>query len=206
MIEQGSAEWHQQRVGKATASKIADIIATTKTGYSASRTNYEAQLICERLTGKPTETYVNAAMAHGTAMEPEARAAYEFAQGVTVELAGFVDHPTIAMAGASPDGYVGSDGLLEIKAPQPATHLETLLGGSIPKKYATQMLWQMASTGRAWVDFVSYCPSFPIHLQLFVRRLHRDSAAIAELEKEVRTFLADVDRKVAQLQPKDMAA
>lgn len=200
MIEQGTAEWHKERVGKATASRIADIIAKTKTGYSTSRANYEAQLVCERLTGQPTIGYTNAAMQHGIDTEPQARAAYEFMHNVNVVKAGFVDHPAIPMAGASPDGYVGDSGLLEIKAPQPAAHLETLLSKSVPGKYVTQMMWQMAVTGRKFCDYVSFSPAFPAHLQLFTKRVHRDEAMIAELEKEVRAFLAEVASKVAQLE------
>jgi len=206
MIEQGTEAWKLSRAGKATASRIADVIAKTKSGPSASRTNYEAQLICERLTGTVAEGYTNAAMQHGIDTEPQARAAYEFMHNVDVVLAEFVDHPTIANAGASPDGYVGSDGLLEIKAPQPAAHLETLLSQKVPTKYLTQIAWQLASTERAWCDYVSYNPNFPAHLQMFVKRVHRDNAYIAELEAEVRAFLRDVDAKVAQLQPKALAA
>lgn len=209
MIAQGSEAWKAQRVGKATASRIADIIAKTKTGYSTTRANYEAQLICERLTGQPTEGYVNAAMQHGIDTEPQARAAYEFMENVDVTLAEFIDHPSIAMCGASPDGFVGSDGLCEIKCPQPATHLETLLGATVPGKYITQMQWQMCVTQRQWCDFVSFCPSFPTHLQLFIKRVHRDDAIIRELEAEVRGFLAGVDaklRKLSALAPKAEAA
>jgi putative phage-type endonuclease len=199
MIEQGSADWHAERLGKATASKIADIIARTKTGPSAQRINYAAQLIAERLTGTPTETFSSAAMSWGTEKEPEAREAYEYQAGVFVEQVGFVPHPRIAMSGASPDGLVGADGLLEIKCPNTATHLETLTGQAIPAKYQTQMLWQMACTGRAWCDFASFDPRMPPHLRLFVQRLARDDARIAELETEVAAFLAEIDGKIATL-------
>jgi len=199
MIEQGSPEWHQERLGKATASKIADIIARTKTGYGAGRANYAAQLIAERLTGTPSEGFTNAAMAWGTEKEPEAREAYEYQSGVFVEQIGFVPHPRIAMTGASPDGLVGADGLIEIKCPNTATHLDTLTGQSIPSKYETQMLWQMACTGRAWCDFASFDPRMPPHLRLFVKRLERDDTRIAELETEVSAFLAEIDAKIATL-------
>lgn len=206
MIEQGTEAWKLSRAGKATASRIADVIAKTKSGPSASRANYEAQLICERLTGTVAEGYTNAAMQHGIDTEPQARAAYEFDADVDVVLAEFVDHPTIPMSGCSPDGYVGDDGLLEIKAPQPAAHLDTLLSQTVPTKYRTQIMWQLATTGRAWCDYVSFSPAFPSHLQLFVKRVHRDEAMIRELEAEVRAFLKEVDAKVAQLQPKALAA
>lgn len=206
MIEQGTDAWKAQRVGKVTASRVSDVIAKTKTGVSASRVNYEAQIICERLTGVATEGYTNAAMQHGIDTEPQARSAYEFMRNVDVVLASFVDHPCVQMSGASPDGFVDADGLIEIKCPQQAAHLETLLTRKVPAKYVTQMMWQMAVTERQWCDFVSFNPTFPPHLQLFVQRVHRDEAMISELEKEVLAFLADVDRKVTQLQPRAEAA
>lgn len=199
MIAQGTAEWHQERLGKATASKIADIIARTKTGYGASRANYAAQLIAERLTGAPTETFMNDAMRWGVEKENEARELYEFTTGRFVDQVGFVPHPSMDMAGASPDGLVGEDGLLEIKCPNTATHLDTLVSQRIPAKYETQMLWQMASTGRKWADFCSYDPRMPPHMRLFIKRLERDDARIAELESEVRIFLSEIDARMEQL-------
>jgi putative phage-type endonuclease len=198
-IVQGSAEWHQIRLGKATASRVADVVARTKSGYGASRSNYMAQLIAERLTGVPAESYVNAAMQHGTDTEPEARSAYEFYQGVTVEQVAFVPHPTIADAGCSPDGLVGGDGQVEIKCPQTAGHLETLLGQAVPGKYETQMQFQMSCTGRKWCDFVSYDPRMPEHMRLFIMRVERDDRRIAELETEVAEFLQELAAKLSQL-------
>lgn len=198
-IEQGSAAWMAIRAGKVTASRVADLIAKTKTGWGASRANYAAQLIAERLTGVVAESYTNAAMQHGTATEPEARSAYEFMTDRAVEEVAFVDHPTIAMTGASPDGMIASDGLVEFKCPNTATHIETLLGGSVPGRYSTQMQWQMACTGRAWCDFVSYDPRMPGDMRLFIRRERRDIAQIASLERDVRDFLAEIDTKVGAL-------
>lgn len=198
-IIQGSAEWFAARAGRVTASRVADVVAKTKTGYSASRANYAAQLIAERLTGEVAESYTNAAMQHGTDTEPEARAAYAFYADCDVTEVGFVPHPTVAMSGASPDGLVGEDGLVEIKCPNTATHIDTLLGGSVPSKYATQMLWQMATTGRRWCDFVSYDPRLPESMRLFVRRIERDDKQIEELEREVVAFLAEIDAKVEAL-------
>lgn len=198
-MEQGSEAWFAARLGRVTASRVADVIAKTKSGYSTSRANYAAQLVLERLTGTVAESYSNAAMEWGTAQEPEARIAYEFLKNMAVEQVGFVSHPRITMAGASPDGLVGTDGLVEIKCPNSATHLETLLGQAIPGKYQTQMLWQMACTGRVWCDFVSYDPRLPESMQLFVRRLERDAGRIAELEAEVTAFLAEIDATVAEL-------
>lgn len=199
MIEQGTPEWHALRCGKVTASKIAALTARTKTGISAMRATYMGQLIAERLTGVVAESYTSGPMQWGTDTEEEARDAYAFYHGATLHPVSFVDHPTIPMSGASPDRYVGDDGLIEVKCPNTATHIETLLGKSIPGQYVKQMHWQMACTGRAWCDFVSFDPRMPEHLKLFVRRLPRDPAVIAELEAEVRQFIRELDAKVAEL-------
>jgi putative phage-type endonuclease len=199
MMDQGSEEWFTIRIGKVTASRVADVIAKTKTGYSASRDNYMAQLICERLTGLKGESFTNAAMQHGTDTEPLARAAYEALKDVLVDEVGFVPHPTIEMAGASPDGLVGEDGLLEIKAPQTNTHIETLLSQSVPGKYNTQMQFQMACTGRKWCDFVSFDNRLPEELQLFVMRVPRDEVFIRLIEAEIVQFIAELDDKINKL-------
>ena len=199
MMEQGTNEWFTIRIGKVTASRVADVIAKTKTGYSATRDNYMAQLVCERLTGQKGESFSNAAMQHGTDTEPLARAAYEAFQDILVDEVGFVPHPSIIMAGASPDGLVGDDGLLEIKCPNTATHIETLLSQSVPGKYNTQMQFQMACTGRQWCDFVSFDNRLPEELQLFVKRVPRDNEFIKQMEDEVVKFLNELDIKIAQL-------
>jgi putative phage-type endonuclease len=199
-MEQRSDEWRAARLGKATGSRIADIVAKTKSGYSTSRANYGAQLVCERLTGVAAESFVSPAMAWGVEKEPEARRLYEFEHDIEVEKVGFLDHPRIAMSGASPDGLIGDTGLIEVKCPLTATHIDTLIGQSIPGRYVTQMQWQLAVTGRLWCDFVSYEPRLPINLRLFVRRVHRDDRAIAELEREVAAFLAEVEQTIARLQ------
>lgn len=204
MLEQGSDEWKALRLGKATASRMADICARTKTGWGASRANYAAQLIAERLTGVVAESYTNAAMEWGTATEAEARSVYSMFHGVTVDLVDFVPHETIEMSGASPDGLVGTDGLVEIKCPSTATQIETLLKGAVPEKYILQMHWQMACTGRRWCDFVSYDPRMPENLRLFVKRIERDALLIMDLEDKVREFLAEVHAKTVTLQ--EMAA
>lgn len=198
-LEQGTDEWLQARVGKVTASRVADVVAKTKTGYGAGRSNYMAELIAERLTGKPAEKFSNAAMQWGTETEPQARMAYELVHDADVIQVGLVPHPTIAESAASPDGYVGDDGLIEIKCPNTATHIDTLLGGSVPSKYDAQMQWQLACTGRQWCDFVSYDPRLPANLSLFVYRVMRDDKRIAELETEVKQFLAEIEQKIEAL-------
>lgn len=200
MIKQGTPEWMALRCGKATASRVADIVAKTKSGPSASRANYLAQLVAERLTGTVAESYSNGAMQWGTEKEPEARAAYEFYRSAVVIPVGFVPHPSIDMTGASPDGLVGDDGLIEIKCPNTATHIETLLGGSVPAKYVTQMQWQMACTGRSWCDFVSFDPRMPEDMRLFVSRVSRDGKLISSLDAEVAAFLAEVAETVRKLE------
>ncbi len=200
MIPQGTPAWIAARMGRVTASRVADVIAKTRSGWGASRANYMAQLIAERLTGVAGESYTNAAMQWGVDTEPQARAMYEFMTDATVTEAGFDQHPTIAMSGASPDGYVGEDGLLECKCPNTATHIETLLGGSIPEKYITQMMWQMACRPeRRWCDFVSFDPRLPEAARMFIQRVPRDDTAIAGLEKDVIGFLAELDAKIGEL-------
>ncbi len=199
MVEQGSPEWHAMRCGKVTASRIADMMAKTKTGWGASRANYQAQLIAERLTGLVADGYTNAAMEWGKEKEAEARAAYAFYRSTNVDLVDFVTHPEIAMSGASPDGLIGDIGLLELKCPNTATHIETLLGGTIPGKYVLQMQWQMACTGRKWCDFTSYDPRMPEEMRLFVRRMERNDEKISEIATEVRAFIREIDAAVAEL-------
>ena len=198
-MEQRTEEWFAARLGKVTASRVADVIAKTKSGYSASRDNYMAQLICERLTNTQGESFSNAAMQWGTETEPLARSAYEALNGLLVEEIGFVQHPKIEMAGASPDGLVGLFGMLEIKCPNTATHIDTLLSQTVPTKYITQMQWQMRCCERQWCDYCSFDPRLPQDLQLFVKRVEFDAAYVATLEEEVNLFLKELDDKVSKL-------
>ena len=198
-MEQGTIEWFAARCGKVTASRVADIIAKTKSGPSASRENYLAQLVCERLTGKPAESYSNAAMQWGTDTEPFARAAYEARMDLLVTEVGFIDHPWITMSGASPDG-LANEGMVEIKAPNTANHLQTLLDRKVPEKYITQMMWQMACADRPWCDFVSFDPRLPEKHQLFIKRINYDPEMVNLLENSVIQFLGDVDLKIQQLE------
>ena len=195
-MNQGTPEWKQARCGKVTGSRIADVIAKVKSGYSASRDNYMAQLVCERLTGQVAESFTNSAMQWGTEQEEFARAAYEAHTNELVEQVGFIEHPLIHNTGASPDGLVGLFGLVEIKSPQTNTHLETLLSKSVPTKYYPQMQWQMRVCDRQWCDFVSFDPRLPEKLQLFVKRVDFDAEYVAMLEKEVTQFLIELDEKV----------
>ena len=193
-------------MGKVTASRVADLMAKTKSGPSSSRANYMATLIVERLTGVREEGFTNAAMIWGVDTEPQARAAYEFLTDATVIEEGFVLHQAIPDFGASPDGLVGDVGLLEIKCPQTAAHLDVLLSGEVPGKYVTQMQAQMACTGRAWCDFVSFDPRMPGEMQLFVKRVHRDEVFIAAMEGEIAAFLAELAQKLDALRDRYQVA
>jgi len=203
-MEQRTEEWHLARLGKVTASRVADVLAKIKTGESASRKNYKMELVVQRLTGQPQESFTNAAMEWGTATEPQARMAYEVHTGLFVEEVGFIDHPTIEGFGCSPDGVVGETlhskhnsitpmtGLIEIKCPNTATHIETVLENKAPSKYIPQMQCQMAVTGAKWCDFVSFDPRVPEDLQLLVVRVERDQEYIDSMEVEVKQFLGEV--------------
>jgi len=202
-IKQGSEGWFAQRIGKVTASRVADVLATIKSGESASRKNYRMQLVCERLTGKKEETFTNVHMERGIELEPIARSLYEMKNDSFVTEVGFVEHPKIKMAGASPDGLVGDDGLIEIKCPTVANHIESITGkpvGTVPSKYIPQIQFQLACTSRAWCDFVSFNNELPEHLQLFVKRVYRDDVYIANMEKEVSAFLNEVADTVNELE------
>lgn len=200
MMQQGTDAWHLARLGRVTASRIADVLATIKSGEAAARANYRAELVAERLTGKRQESYSNAAMQWGTETEPLARVWYESEVGVVVQETGFVEHPTIAMSGASPDGLVADSGLVEIKCPNTQTHIETMLAKRVPPRYTPQIHWQMACTGREWCDFVSFDPRLPEQTQIFIKRVERDEKYIKDtLEPEVIRFLEEVEKTVEQL-------
>ena len=201
MSEQRTPEWFAERLGKITASRIADVVGKTKSGsYGAARKNYMAELLCQRLTGQQEEKFTSAAMQHGTDTEPAARAMYMLETGTDVTETGFIPHPVIAMSGASPDGLVGEDGLIEIKCPNTATHLEFLQSRKPKHEYLLQMQWQMACTGRQWCDFVSYDDRLPEKLAYRCIRIPRDDKLIAELEEEAVKFLTELDKTVRQLE------
>lgn len=197
MHKQGSDEWLRDRVGKATASKLSDVLAK---GGGATRANYLAEIAVGRLTGEPEESYENAAMKRGKELEPLARSLYELTYGVDVVETGFVDHPTIALCGASPDGLIGEDGVLEIKCRNKAKHIAYWITGKISKDEFSQAQWEMECTGRDWVDLVAYHPEFPAHLQLYVKRIECDEAWLEEARAATQVFLAEVADTVEQLE------
>ena len=198
-MEQLSPEWFAARLGKVTASRVADILATIKSGESASRRNYKVQIVTERLTQIKTETYMNQAMQDGIDREPTAREIYEHLKDVKVIETGFVNHHTIEMAGASPDGLVGDDGIIEIKCPIETTHTTNLLEKKLPSKYKPQVQFQLACTQRKWCDFISYNPNFEPRLQLSVVRVERDDEYIEHIEFEILKFLAEVELLINDL-------
>lgn len=200
--EQGTPEWHAARAGRVTASRIADVMAfSAKDGRPlAGRTNYEAELTCEILTGQVnTDGFMSGPMQRGKDLEAEARDVYELLTGREVTQVGFVLHPTIERAGASPDGLVGEDGCLEIKCPNTATHIDFLLNDTIPKKYHLQMQWQMRCTDRQWCDYASYDPRLPAEMALRYVRVHRDNRLLDEVEEQVLAMLNSVEGQVAEL-------
>jgi len=194
-VQQGTPEWHQLRLGKVTASRVADILAKTKTGPSASRGNYLIELALQRVTKTIEESYSNSAMEWGVATEPQARVAYEVTTGNFVDQIAFVNHPKIKDFGCSPDGVVG-EGLIEIKCPNSATHWSYIKANEPPQKYIIQMQSQMSVTGAKWCDFVSFDPRMPERSQLLIVRINRDEELIAEIEKEVKQFLSEVEVEV----------
>jgi putative phage-type endonuclease len=198
-MDQRTDEWHQARLGKVTASRLADVLATIKTGEAASRANYRIELVAERLTGLRSPGFTSTAMQWGVDNERAAVAAYELETGRMVSDVGFVQHPEIADSGASPDGLVGDEGLIEIKCPETKTHVHTLLQKKVPAQYMPQIQWQLACTGRAWVDFVSFDPRLPAHLMLEIIRVERDQSLIDQYAAEIKKFLDEVTETVAKL-------
>ncbi|EAM5123246.1 YqaJ viral recombinase family protein [Salmonella enterica] len=207
MMEQRSPEWFAARCGKVTASRLYDVMARTKSGYAASRQNYMAELICQRLTGKPEEGFTNAAMMRGTELEPVAREMYALNEfDAVISEVGLIDHPTIAGFAASPDGIVNDDGLIEIKCPNTWTHLQTLKTGVPKYQYLLQMHAQMMCTGRKWCDFVSFDDRLPPELAYFKTRINFDEVLAEEIEQEVVKFLTELETEIQNITHQESAA
>jgi predicted phage-related endonuclease len=200
MLIQGTPEWFAARLGKATGSRVADVVTKIKSGaYSAARAKYATEVLCERLTGQTIEVYCSRDMQWGKDQEGPARDAYARRRGVEVLQVGFVDHPEIYQSGCSPDGLIGADGMIQIKCPTTPTHIATLESRAVPAEYMPQVQWELACTGRAWSDFVSYDPRLPPDLDMIVIRVERDESYILGLEDEVMGFLADLVEREARL-------
>jgi len=198
-VEQGSAEWIKLRTGLVTASRVADVMAKIKSGEAAGRRNYRSEIVCEILTNRAADHYVSPAMEWGTFNEPFARAAYELEFDVNVDQIGFATHPSIKRFGASPDGLVGDDGLVEFKCPNTTTHIGWFLEGKVPEEHQAQMLAEMACTGRQWCDFVSFDPRLPKKLRTYCVRYRRDEDKIREMEGKIEDFLHEVDMTIELL-------
>ncbi len=196
MTIQRSDEWRLERAGYATASEFAAVRSKGKNGQEAvGRRNYRVRLVTERLTLQPTEGgFESAATKWGEEQEAAALVAYELASGHLVERVGFIKHPTVEWCGCSPDGLVGTEGIVQVKCPHvSAIHLEYLIEKRLPPDYAAQVYGELWVTGRKWADFVSFDPRLPAKLRLFVVRVTPDEAYVKELDAEVRKFLAEVD-------------
>lgn len=196
-MQQRTEEWFAARCGKVTASRMKDIIAKSDT---AAYRNYQAEIISERLSGRPAESYSSREMQRGTELEPKARAVYLLETGSDVSETGLIPHPSIANSGASPDGLVDNDGLLEIKCPNTATHIDFLLHRQPKREYILQMQWQMACTGRLWCDFVSYDDRLPEPHAYACIRIMRDPETIELLEQAATDFLAEAEAIIKQLE------
>lgn len=196
-MEQLTDSWRAARLGKVTASKVKDVMASGRGGApSATRTNYMMQLLCERLTGTWEEGFTSAAMMRGTELEPTARLAYELMQDCEVMEVGLIQHPKIANFAASPDGVIllpNGRGGLEIKCPNTAQHIAVMRSGKHDGQYEWQMLAQMACAELEWVDFVSFDNRLPEELQYVCHRYNRDEARIREMEKGVTDFLTELE-------------
>lgn len=199
-LEQGSDAWKQIRLGRVTASNIADVMSKGRGGESTTRYKYKMRLVAERLTGLAQDSYSNSAMDWGREQEQFAASAYEVSRGTLLDKTGFWIHPEIEWLGVSPDRLVDSDGLVEIKCPNTSTHLQYRLDNRVPPEYVKQIQCQLFVTGRQWCDFVSFDPRVTKRNQLFVCRMDRDEELIAEIRAEVVTFLVEVDSIVNKLE------
>lgn len=202
MDDQERRVWLDERAGHVTASRIGDVLTKPRSGSKVSsvRRNYQAQLICERLTHKSLEEEKGSFfdIKRGNELEPKARVEYEMAKGVVLLTSGFIKHPTLPWAGCTPDALVGSDGMAQFKAPRKANHLDWLLNGVVPGEHKPQMYFELACCPeRIWNDFCSYEEDFPQHL--FIERLQRNQSEIERLELEVAKFNAEIDEIMARL-------
>lgn len=198
--QQRTEAWYAARAGKVTASPILKVYKRIRGGgYSKERETYKYQLIAERLVGTTISQQRNAAMQRGIEKEAEARDRYQRITNLPVTEAPFVPHPHIGDAGASPDGYVGDEGLVEIKCPTSQTAVEVLLTEEVDDQYLAQIQWQLACTGRAWCDYVVFDDRLPPSMQMFVKRIERNDELIRSVEKEVREFIAEISADIERL-------
>ena len=197
---QRTPEWDLARLGKITASKVRDVCAKTSAGkYTAARDTYKWNLIKERITGVPVEYRITPPMQWGIDNEGDAKAFYQVLYDVQIEEVGFIPHPDMDFAGASPDGLVGTDGLIEVKCMETVNHLRAIDAGEVPEYYVDQCQWQMACTGRQWCDLVIYDPRLPDDLQMRRFRIRRDEDRIKDIESEVRKFNQEIESIITNI-------
>lgn len=198
---QRSPEWFAARAGRLTGSVAADMLATIKKGEAAGRRNLRARLVCERLTGRPEsgDGFESAAMRRGTELEPEAIKAYEAKTGNLVRRTGFLAHTGLPV-GCSLDGDVDNfTGIVEVKCPNSATHLDYVKARALPSEYRAQVLHNLWITGAEWCDFVSYDDRFPQKLRLLVVRVARNEFDLMAYERAVLAFLDEIDAELMAL-------
>ncbi|EJF84068.1 hypothetical protein MCU_00736 [Bartonella elizabethae Re6043vi] len=202
-MEQRTAEWFQARLGKVTASNVYNVLSKTAKGMPTSKyEDYKIKLMTERLTEEISQSYTTPAMQWGIEHEEDALREYAFIYDTEITQCGFIQHPTIQMAGASPDGFVGEDGLVEIKCPQSPNHLRFFIDSNIKPEYHAQMQFQMACTGRKWCDFVSYNPNFvgkSTSLRMKIKRINRDEEQIEQINQAVEIFLAEIEQEMQKI-------
>jgi putative phage-type endonuclease len=189
-IQQNSPEWFALRIGKFTASTFKDLFAKPGSVTYEKAIN---KVVYELITAQSPESFSNEWMVRGSELEPLARKAYEDEKMVVVKNGGFF--VMNEYVGASPDGLVGIDGLIEIKCPAYHTHIDYLLKKKVPADYYCQMQGQMFVTGRQWCDFVSYHPNLPI----LILRVERDEEFIKELSDKIAESWAEVQKRLKQI-------
>lgn len=209
MIEQRTDEWHKQRAGRITGSRFADAMAMDKRNplkSTESRNKYLREIVAEIISGEPPAEIDSRPLAWGRDAEPIARSEYEDETGNIVKDAGFTLHPQYDFVGASPDGLVGADGIIEIKCPYSReVHVRTMLEGDMPSEHMAQVQGVMWVTGRQWCDFISYRPDFPEEARMFVKRIERDDAYIADMEQKLLRFWEEVQAAVAKIKQRKSA-
>lgn len=173
-IQQNTEIWFKLKAGKFSASIFKDVMAKTNTATYA---NIIYQIAYERITGEITNGYTNEWMERGKELEPEARLWYELNHNDVSNGGFFCDD----WVGASPDGLIGTEGLIEIKCPKPSTHIQYLMDNELPSIYQWQVQGQLYVTDRKWCDFVSYHPK----LKPMVIRVERDDRLISELKEKL---------------------
>lgn len=194
-VEQGSQEWLDARIPLITASRFLDVLTTIKSGYSAARKNYAAEIVVQRLTGKEIERFKTRAMEWGNETEDLAADTYMLLTGAIPEKCGIFIHNEHPF-GDSPDRLVGKDGTLEIKCLNTANHIEVLKTGKMPAKHMPQVQGHLWMTGRKWCDFISFDPDMPKDAQIFIQRIERDNDYIQMLEEELIVFNQEVEKDI----------